>query len=293
MGCGVKPTATKQPDISDDISDTPTDVVTEAPQEDPYEFLEKAKLLTGLEKDQTLLYAAKLFVQQSNFESAKTSLQGIDAELAAPDVLRQVQILSARIALGRGEARLALKLLPFSSILPKDQQIEVYKIRAQAFLDAGYPLEAAKTRVQMDSLLTDEADIKTNHQAIWEALSLLPETTLNQISLAPLHPVFLGWIELAKVAKRGQIDWQHLQEGIIRWRKQYPTHPAAKVFIAELGEKQIELMDRPTHIAVMLPLSGRYAQVASAIQDGFMTAYYQHPDKTLRPQISFIDTGKN
>jgi uncharacterized protein len=263
------------------------------PKEQPEKFLQLAELSTGLERDEYLLYASNLFIESGDFESARSTLESINAETAEAKILRQMQIVSANIALGFGNPKLALKLLTFSSILLESQQIEVYELRARAFLDAGYPLEAAKTRVQMDMLLNDEQALETNHQAIWETLSLLPETTLNQLSLAPLHAEFLGWIELAKIAKRGQIDWQHLQEGIFNWRKRYPEHPAAKTFITELSKKQIELMDRPTHIAVLLPLSGRYSEIASSIRDGFMSAYYQHPDKTLRPQISFIDTGKN
>jgi len=60
-----------------------------------------------------------------------------------------------------------------------------------------------------------------------------------------------------------------------------------------LGHQQIELMDRPTHIAVLLPFSGRYANIATTIRDGFLSSYYKHPDQQLRPRISFIDTGHN
>jgi len=259
--------------------------------ESPDQFLELAQRSTGPQRDQHLLRATELFIKQGDYSAARSTLSNINIELADAAVLRAHQIHSSEIALGTGDPRLALKLLPFSSILPKDQQIKVYQIRAQAFLDAGYPVESAKTRVQMDILLTDETQLQNNHQSIWETLSLLPATTLNQLSMTPLHQVFLGWVELAKVAKRGQIDWQHLQDGIINWRKRYPKHPAAKIFIAELDRKQIELLDRPTHIAVMLPLSGPYSQIAAAIRDGFMSAYYQHPDKNLRPKITFINTA--
>jgi len=43
------------------------------------------------------------------------------------------------------------------------------RLRATAFLMADYPLESAKTRIQMDKLLIDSIDIALNHQAIWEA----------------------------------------------------------------------------------------------------------------------------
>ena len=266
------------------------ELVTESPDT----YVELAQQTTGNERDQHLVKAAGLYIQLGELDAAEKQLQLIDAEITETEILRQMQLLSARIALGRGNPRHALKLLPLNTILPAPQLLEIYSLRARAFLDAGYPLESAKTRIQMEPLITqDEAALQQNHQAIWEAMSLLPETSLNQLSLAPLHPVFLGWVELAKIAKQGQIDWQHLQEGIYQWRKRYPNHPAASIFSQELGNKQIELMEQPNHIAVLLPLTGPYANIAQAIRNGFMAAYYQHPNQVSRPKVSFIDTNQN
>jgi hypothetical protein len=283
---------TAVPPIPDDTqTDQGTLAVAPRAEESADHWLQRARLSTGSEQEKYLLRATELFIKQGDYSAARASLANINIELADADTLRAHQIHSAEIALAMGEPRLALTLLPFASILPTAQQIKIYQIRAQAFLHAGYPVESSKTRVQMEALLSDEVQLKANHQSIWESLSLLPETTLNQLSQTPLHAVFLGWVELAKVAKRGQIDWQYLQQGIIQWRKHHPRHPAAKDFINALNRQQTELLDQPSHIAVMLPLSGAYAQIAAAIRDGFMSAYYQHPDKNLRPQITFIDTS--
>ncbi|MCW9055236.1 MAG: penicillin-binding protein activator [Gammaproteobacteria bacterium] len=255
------------------------------------DYLNLAQLSTGNVRDLHLIQAAELYVSNSNFDNAQNILANINAETASIAVLRNMQMLSARIALGRGKPRDALKLLTFSEILPTTQQIEVFYLRAQAFLDAGYPLEAAKTRVQMDKYLENDNEKEENHQAIWEALSLLSETTLRQLSYAPLNKQFLGWVELANITKRAQIDWQHLQQNIYRWRQNYPQHPATKIFSQELGLRQIELMEQPAHIAVLLPLTGRYSKITGAIRDGFMTAYLQHTNKNQRPRITFIDTA--
>ncbi|HEY9052238.1 MAG TPA: penicillin-binding protein activator [Gammaproteobacteria bacterium] len=266
---------------------------TGVPPEDPKKFVALAQQTISPERDRHLARAAELFINRGMFEDAQQQLQQISVEFADADTLLRTQILHARIALGTGHPRQALQLLNFTQILPTQLQIIVAEIRASAFLNAGYPLEAAKTRVQIDNLIIDEARKTRNHQAIWEALSLLPTTSLNQLSEAPLHTELLGWIDLAKIAKQGQIDWQHLQEGIINWRQRYPKHPAAKFFTEQLGQKQIELLEQPSHIAVLLPFTGQYQQGAAAIRDGIMAAYYLHPDKTYRPKITFIDTGEN
>lgn len=265
----------------------------EVPVESADKYIELASLSTGSIRNQHLIKAAQILALQKQFELAQLQVLEINNDIISPEQSIELQLLGAEIELGHGNARQALKLLNIASILPIEQQIKLMQLRARAFLDASYPLESAKTRVQMDKLLTEPFDRELNHQAIWEALSLLPKTSLQQISNAPLNAEFLGWVELAKIAKRGQVDWQHLQDGIYRWRKEYPEHPAAKIFIKELGEKQIELIEQPKHIAVLLPLNGNYSQVAGAIRDGIMSSYYQHPDKSFQPQISFIDTSDN
>ena len=281
------------------ISDTePDQAITDLTGADEFiesadKYIELAALSTGFARNQHLLKAAQILIQQKQFDVAEKQLSEMNPELVSREESVEIKLLTAEIELGRGNARDALRQLNIASILPTEQQIRLMHLRARAFLDAGYPLESAKTRVQMDKLLSDAFDQELNHQAIWEALSLLPKTSLQQASNAPLNVDFLGWVELAKIAKRGQVDWQHLQDGIYQWRQEYPQHPAAKVFIKELGNKQIELIDQPKHIAVLLPLNGRYAQVASAIRDGIMSSYYQHPDKNFQPKISFIDTSDN
>lgn len=52
---------------------------------------------------------------------------------------------------------------------------------------------------------------------------------------------------------------------------------------------------RPQHIALLLPLSGKYAPYANAIRNGFFTAYYNQKNTTgYSPTITvFNTTGKN
>jgi len=284
------------------ISDTPPtqadseitgDIDMQVPSESAGQYMELAALSTGEERNRHLLKAAQILVQQKQLDLAEKQISIMNHELISSEESVEIDLLVAEIELNRGNAREALKQLNIARILPTAQQIRLMRLRARAFLDASYPLESAKTRAQMDKLLTDSFDQELNHQAIWEALSLLPTTSLQQISKAPLNADFLGWVELAKIAKRGQVDWQYLQDGISLWRQEYPDHPAAKVFINELGNKQIELIDQPKHIAILLPLDGKYAQVAGAIRDGIMSSYYLHPDKKFQPKISFIDTSDN
>ena len=61
--------------------------------------------------------------------------------------------------------------------------------------------------------------------------------------------------------------------GYVRWREQYPGHPAMTV-LRELDIPEHLLLEYPRQIALLLPLSGRNASVGRAIQNGFLGAYF-------------------
>jgi len=261
--------------------------------ENPQEVLQQAQESQGQARFDFWQTAIEIFIRQKRLDDAQTQLDLLQAAFQDPQQHLAIQILQARLSLQQGQPQRALTLLPMSSILPKPQQIEVYKLRAEAFLAAGYPLESAKTRVQLETFLSDEFALQLNQQATWEALSKLPLSSLRQLSHAPLHPTLRGWIELAKISRSAQTDWQHLQENIFAWQQRYPQHPAAEVFARQLGIRQLELIQRPQHITILLPLTGQYASAAAAIRNGLMSAYYLYPDKNLRPKLTFLDTSNN
>ena len=285
------PPTGKKPVVITPTSDLQPEIAGMPAASSAEEFIAQSLKTTGDLRYQLQLKAAGMYIEQGKLEQALEILRGIPAVSALAATRRLLKIHSANIAMALNQPRDALSLLTFSEILPPAEQLVVSEIRAHAFLAIGYPLEAIKTRVQMDSLINDPTRRASNHQIIWETLSRLPATTLNQISEAPLHPQLMGWVELAKIAKRSQIDWPYLQQGLNDWQRRYADHPAAKLFIQELGSRQIEFISRPKSIAVLLPLSGRYASLAAAIRDGIMAAYYRHPDTHYRPEIHFIDTG--
>ncbi len=291
LACSVKQHVVNEDPLSS-TSPTGNSGALEIPEESvANEFINLASESTGLIRNSHLLKAAQILIQEGQFSLADNQLNMMEIDILSTDELIERRLLIAEIELDKGNPREALQQLNINQILPAAQQMRLMRIRANAFLKAGYPLESSKTRIQMDKLLVDSIDLALNHQAIWEALALLSATSLQQVSTAPLSKDLLGWVDLALIAKHGQVDWQSLQDGIFAWKKKYPDHPAADVFIRELGSKQIELLERPEHIAILLPLTGKYAQIASAIRDGILSSHYQHPDKSFHPLISFIDTG--
>jgi outer membrane PBP1 activator LpoA protein len=92
-------------------------------------------------------------------------------------------------------------------------------------------------------------------------------------------------MELVAIAKDYGLSPASVSQRIAAWRSRYFSHPAGEQVLTQLFERSQELSSRPAHIALLLPLSGRYAKAGTAIQDGILAAYYNDPQRqsiTLR-----------
>ena len=59
---------------------------------------------------------------------------------------------------------------------------------------------------------------------------------------------------------------------------------------APLQDASLENLSKPQHIVLLLPLKGPLAAEASAVRDGFLTAFYQTKTESYTPKLSIIDT---
>jgi uncharacterized protein len=209
------------------------------------------------------------------------------------------RLLDARTALSEHQPYAALNLLPtVPTDVPPELQIQISSTRAQAYDMSGNALESVRERIRLENLLSDPNARHDNHRAIWAALATLSVTALDQLRLAPPPDVLSGWMELAVIAKTTAQDAAILQKQIDGWTQRYPQHPAIGDIVARLLGKPESVSTLPAggdgypaQLAVLLPLSGDNADVAQAVRNGLLAAYYRHRWGGNRPQLRFYDTG--
>lgn len=255
-------------------------------------YIELSETNQGPLRQQYILEMAEWLYEQLEFAGAMDAIEKLKPEHLSPHQITRSQLLTARIRLSQGDYLQALQTLPVDSYtLNKKQQIEVLEIQAQAFLAGHYRYEAIRTRIKLNTLLSDDAAIEDNQYTIWRILNLMPLSSLKQINTLPITKEIKGWIELAIATKASQNNWQELEQVYQDWQQQHPNHPAGGAFLSSLAKSQTELIKKPTHIAIMLPVKGKHASAARAIRDGFISAHYQSDDKQ-RPEISVIDLNQ-
>lgn len=126
---------------------------------------------------------------------------------------------------------------------------------------------------------------------IWAKLQQEPLSTLeSQQSIANANAA--AWIKLAIISKRDSTHASVLTPELIAWRNQYPQHPGNQLFPSDSTISRLSTITPPKNIALLLPLTGTYADLGNTVRDGFLSAYYAESAKTSNQQtITFYDTN--
>lgn len=208
----------------------------------------------------------------------------------------QLLLLRSRLDLSLGKAREAMAKL--NAVRPKKldvpRQAHFHVLRASAWNQLGNLLESARESVLASRFQSRPEEILRTQTLIYETLSRLPADVLA--SRQPPPPDVLGgWMAL--VRRLGQASPARQEPVLAEWRQQFPGHPANGAFLASLvqsrtaGVEVTPLSPTPpavtpaqsSFIGVLLPLSGTYAEAATAIKAGMEAAYQADPDPGKRP----------
>ena len=225
---------------------------------------------TGSTQSRFLTEGARVLLDIGNYGSARRWL--IRArEAATPALEQQLFVLLAEVEIAEGRPDTALETLALVLQPSSDELvIAVAAVRGRALFGLQRVVEAVSTLVRRELWLNDGAQILDNHRLIWAGL-------VGQTSGTPFlptgDPVTDGWLALYPVASASRTNPLGLRQGLLQWRQDYASHPAARTFLLELLAESRLSQGYPTQIAVLLPLSSAQQPVARAIRDGFIAAH--------------------
>ena len=257
------------------------------------DFLELAKQSDQRERNQYLLRASAAAARTDNVHQARQILKTIEIEPNNPLHLLLLHLTEAHIALMERRAEDVLTILtqPPSTTTPYPYLADYYDLRADAQTMLGNRLETARDLVKREVYLSGDTLIAANQQDIWKSLGMLSERALQQLRTDPPPDILSGWMELVQITKAYQLHPASLKDAVERWRHSYPGHPARAKLLADLQSRKQEDFKPPKSIAVLLPLTGKYAKAAEAVRDGFLAAYYQVKKNTTGQMIKIYDVG--
>ncbi len=252
------------------------------------EFMKLAKITKGVEGSEYRASAANAFLLAQNLGGARQALAGVPENglPAAVGVLANL----ARARLAADEARIddAERLLPDRAAIPPSFEPVHTETRIAILTDRGPPLELAKALSSIDRNVSDPNIRTVNQQKLWQALSTVSNADIGA-NKSPPPDVFGGWLELAELSRLYLADATALNDALELWRTRYPGHPGQMVIAPALLDEANRLSKPATHVALMLPVSGRLARAGAAVRDGFVAAW-MHSGLGATTRLSVLDT---
>ncbi len=253
-------------------------------------YLQAAAAAGVPEKYHLQLLAAGSLIRGNDLARATTLLDELTAVALTGELQQHYDIRRAALELARQHPEQALALLqvvPSSATL----RVEYHELRAEALLQNSQFFPSAQERILLDTLLTDPEAQLVNQRALWDALNSLTDSELQQLRKAPPPDPLSGWMELVELTRLYLQQPEALAEVIPHWEQRYPGHPASRQFTARLLDTMRTAGQPPDQVAILLPLQGSLAEVAGAIRDGILAAYYDAPEGSRHPVLRMYDSG--
>lgn len=241
------------------------------------------------------LRAADALARGELLVQSRQLLAGVPLDELPADLRLRGRLVQARILIQERRPAEVLALLDSSPQAEIDPRLMAgfHGLRADAFTMQGDRIATARELVRRERFLDEPDAIRANQYAIWQTLGTLSERALEQMRSAPPPDVLSGWMELVRTVKLFQLQPEKMGDRLAAWQGSYPTHPVMPEILESLMRRRDEAADYPEHIALLLPLSGRFAQPAEAVRNGFLAAYYQQLDDSRVEQVRLYDVGSN
>ncbi|MED5411375.1 MAG: penicillin-binding protein activator [Pseudomonadota bacterium] len=258
------------------------------------ELLRQAELASGDSAAELRLQAINNLIAEGQIDRATSEIESIGEP---SDLNSNLQLLfaltRAELALTQDNTSAALRWL--TSVLTESATTNtaagrnLILVRAQLFLENSRVFEAVTDMVELTESwpLDDET---TLFEDLWYTLTRLDEDELNSLATDADSYELRGWIELARVYQDDQNSIRSQLDSIDQWGRIWARHSAASRLPAPLKALQQTWDNRPSHIALILPIQ---EPAGNAIQEGFLTAYYQALSVSREvPRISIFDSSR-
>ena len=255
------------------------------------DYLSLAAQTSGPEKQGYLLSAAEQYLNTNQAVAAQGVLNNVSSSYLDGNSGITLSLLRIYVHAENGQAERAIEeLAPFMNnpSLNTKNEILVHRILAKAYQQQS---NLAATIDQMDQLqnLLPSSERQQNLMAIWNMVDHLNTSTLQEWADRSDSANVRGWLDLAIIDNTYYTPSGFLS-AIKNWESEYPNHPARKF----ISSHSLVLQEMPSHVALLLPLSGQYATSSEAIRNGFFAAYYYAKQRQeFAPSITVYDTSES
>jgi outer membrane PBP1 activator LpoA protein len=247
---------------------------------------------TGPDSAEFRLRAARAWLAAGRAADADRVLATLGAGLTQQQTIEQqlLRIQSAAVQ-GRGDEAWR-EVSTMQAPAAPASAARYYETRQQVAIVTGHLVDGIRSELARERLI-GPGDARVARSELLGQLRAAAERGVSLSAPPGSDATVRGWLEAASVAADNARNPTLGATRLAAFRTRYPSHPALTALSGEPGvgipEPQATLESAP-HLALMLPLTGRTAEPAAQIRDGFMTAYYSLP-ANARPRLRVYDTA--
>jgi outer membrane PBP1 activator LpoA protein len=247
---------------------------------------------TGPDSAEFRLRAARAWLAAGRAADADRVLATLGAGLTQQQTIEQqlLRIQSAAVQ-GRGDEAWR-EVSTMQAPAAPASAARYYETRQQVAIVTGHLVDGIRSELARERLI-GPGDARVARSELLSQLRAAAERGVSLSAPPGSDATVRGWLEAASVAADNARNPTLGATRLAAFRTRYPSHPALTALSGEPGvgipEPQATLESAP-HLALMLPLTGRTAEPAAQIRDGFMTAYYSLP-ANARPRLRVYDTA--
>lgn len=279
------PVDTRQVDLEAELETTQS-----APKKALKQYQSQLAEADETERARLNVLIAEALLELEETEQLGQQLSTIDTSLLGTEDQVRLMCVRAGYLLALDRPLEAVKNLPKNQDnYPRAMQLKILDTQARALSAAGYRVESVRSRLQLQRLLQQADSLDANARRILQNLSSLPEQTLEQLQDRDIHPDLDSWIDFVQSTKTQLFSVPGFDTAVLEWQSRNPDHTVPQSLIMALRTAIQDKQSHPEKIALMLPLSGRYAAQAQSIRDGFIAAYYDDKQQD-KSELIFLDT---
>lgn len=271
----------------------PTSVqITDKPQLSAQTYLMRADSSQGNLQNDWLIMALKAAVAENDRPQAELLIRRLSKQTLSDAQQAEWQLARAQLSFNQQQYQAVLSRLSFPTdwrLDPRQWQ-KYYQLRADSLLELDRAFDANRELVGLYEHSTSQQQ-SIIAQQIWQNFDEYSSSTITTLTTASDEEILDGWLQLAIYVKTLGSDLPQLKNTLEQWLKENASHPAARYTPQTISDILALDLVKPTHTALLLPLSGRFAKQAELIRDGFIMAMMNDPQRDPNATLTILDTN--
>ncbi len=266
------------------------DITAPASENSTFYLLKAQNSTENAQKITLYLFALKALINEQQFGKAEELISRLAKLPMSPMQLSEWQLSRAQLFAARNDYQQAVSLLNFqpSWRLPPTQYKRYYLLKKELYRKLNDTPNAVLSATQAAHFIDDPRAQKENWFFVRSELEKMQPYQLNALSKAGNKTLSI-WIDLINQSRNYAYNPTKHQLLLSQWQASHPDHPAALFLDEDLPNIKQVVFEQPKHVAVLLPLSGKFASQGEAIKNGILQASID--DKNAeKPSLAFYDT---